>query len=60
MPNSRARLIIPELNLSLPVIIDTFEGNVEFLIGRALMRQLRILLDGPNGQTCIVPIETKT
>ncbi|MBI3761318.1 MAG: hypothetical protein HY260_05575 [Chloroflexi bacterium] len=59
MPISRAVLAIPELGLRLSVVVDTFEGNNELLIGRALIRQLRVLLDGPTSKTCILPPETK-
>jgi hypothetical protein len=43
------------LRLQVDVLVDTFEGNSEFLIGRGLVRQLRVLRDGPANQTCILP-----
>ncbi|HKZ85054.1 MAG TPA: hypothetical protein VJ793_15495 [Anaerolineae bacterium] len=58
LPISRALLVIPELRLQVNVLVDTFEGNTEFLIGRAFMRRLRIMLDGPADRTCILPDES--
>ncbi len=58
LPASRALLVIPELRLQADVLVDTFEENTEFLIGRTFMRRLRILLDGPADRTCILPDES--
>ena len=54
MPASRALLDIPDAGVRLNVLVDTFEGNTEFLIGRSIIRQLRVLLNGPAGRTCIL------
>lgn len=58
LPVSQAVLAIPKLDLQIRVLTDTFEGNTEFLIGRALIQKLRVLLDGPASQTCILPDST--
>ncbi len=36
------------------VIVQTFVGNTRFLIGRAFLRRFKTLLDGPDGQTCLM------
>ena len=54
MSLSYGYLVIPKLGRESSVTIDTFEGNEEFLIGRAFIRRHKFLLDGPAGQTCLV------
>jgi len=54
MPLSYGSLVIPKWGREFSVSIDTFEGNEEFLIGRAFIRRHKFLLDGPAGQTCLV------
>ncbi|MBI4673453.1 MAG: hypothetical protein HY741_17510 [Chloroflexi bacterium] len=51
---SRGFLSIPKIGSTLPVQIETFRDNTEFLIGVGVLRQIRVLLDGPSNQTCIV------
>lgn len=57
MALSRAFVVIPRLGQQYQVLVDTFEGNTEFLIGRAFMREHKILLDGPAGRVCLVTEE---
>jgi hypothetical protein len=54
MPSSQALLSIPRLGQELEVSIDTFEGNEQFLIGRAFIRRYKILFDGPGNRVCFV------
>lgn len=54
MPLSRARLIVSQWKREFEVLVDTFPGNAEFLVGRAFMRRFKFELDGPNGQTCLI------
>jgi hypothetical protein len=54
MPLSKAVLSIPRLGQDLEVSTDTFEGNEQFLIGRAFMRRYKILLDGPENRVCFI------
>jgi len=51
---SRGYIVIPRLGQEFLVLIDSFEGNDQFLIGRSFLRRLRMLLDGPEGQTCLL------
>ncbi|OGO42512.1 MAG: hypothetical protein A2Z04_01665 [Chloroflexi bacterium RBG_16_57_9] len=52
MPLSQGILVIPRLGREFEVLIDTFEGNEQFLIGRGFIRKHRILLDGPGNRVC--------
>ena len=51
---ANARVVIPQTGQIFSTIIQTFEGNTRFLIGRALLHQIKVLLDGPGGQTCLL------
>jgi hypothetical protein len=51
---TRALITIPNANEQYPVIAQTFIGNTRFLIGRAFLRHFKVLLDGPEQQTCLV------
>ncbi len=51
---SQADLIIPRIPATYRVSIQTFEGNKQFLIGRVFMRNIKLILDGPNKLTCIL------
>ena len=54
MPLSYGYLVIPRWGREIRVSIETFVGNSEFLIGRALIRRYRFLLDGPGNRTCLL------
>ena len=60
MPLSEAILRVPQLNAAFPVEVDTFEGNEQFLIGRAFLRKHRLLLDGPASRVCMIPSTATT
>jgi hypothetical protein len=54
MPLSRAYLVIGKLGREFEVLVDTFQGNTEFLIGRTFMRRFRFELGGPESKTCLI------
>jgi predicted aspartyl protease len=47
-------IIIPRTGEQHRVIAQTFAGNIRFLIGRAFLRRFKVLLDGPESQTCLL------
>ena len=47
-------VVIPKIGEQHRVIAQTFAGNIRFLIGRAFLRRFKILLDGPESQTCLL------
>ena len=47
-------VIIPQTGEQHQVIAQTFPNNSRFLIGRALLRRFKVLLDGPASQTCLL------
>ncbi len=51
---AKAFVQISKTGIRYSIIVQTFEGNSRFLIGRALLRQMKVLLDGPGGQTCLL------
>jgi hypothetical protein len=51
---AEAEIFVPQTGQSFPVIVQTFADNTRFLIGRNFLRQLKVLLDGPGGQTCLL------
>jgi predicted aspartyl protease len=51
---AEAEIIIPKTGQSFPVIVQTFANNTRFLIGRNFLRHLKVLLDGPGDQTCLL------
>jgi len=53
---SHADIVIPKTGERHRVIAQTFEGNTRFLIGRAFLRRLKVLLDGVDQRTCLLPL----
>ena len=51
---AEAEVVIPQAGQHFAVIVQTFLGNGRFLIGRNLLRHLKVLLDGPGSQTCLL------
>jgi hypothetical protein len=51
---AEAEIVIPQARQQFAVIAQTFAGNGRFLIGRSLLRHLKVLLDGPSSQTCLL------
>ncbi len=47
-------VIIPRTGEQHQVIAQTFAQNDRFLIGRAFLRRFKVLLDGPESQTCLL------
>jgi predicted aspartyl protease len=47
-------VVIPKTGEQHRVIAQTFTQNTRFLIGRAFLRRFKILLDGPESQTCLL------
>lgn len=45
---------IPKLNIRIEGYVDTFHGNIEDLAGLKLIESLKLLLDGPTQQVCII------
>jgi len=50
---SEGRVEIPRTHIRRQVLIDSFVGNTEFLLGRAFLRGLQVLLDGQTDRTCL-------
>ena len=46
--------MIPNAGIQQRVIAQTFAQNTRFLLGRAFLRQLKLILDGPAAQTCLL------
>ncbi len=51
---AEAEIVIPQTGHVYPVIVQTFADNTRFLIGRNFLRHLKVLLDGPGRQTCLL------
>lgn len=51
---AEAEIFIPKTSQVFPVIVQTFVGNGRFLISRGFLRHLKVLLDGPGSQTCLL------
>lgn len=49
-----ADVAVPRTGEQYRVIVQTFDGNARFLLGRAFLRRFKVLLDGPDGQTCLM------
>ena len=47
-------IVIPNAGIQQRVIAQTFSQNTRFLLGRAFLRQLKLILDGPGAQTCLL------
>lgn len=47
-------VVIPRAGERYRVIVQTFPRNTRFLIGRAFLRRFKVLLDGPESQTCLL------
>lgn len=47
-------IVIPNAGIQQRVIAQTFAQNTRFLLGRAFLRQLKLILDGPGAQTCLL------
>ncbi len=47
-------VIIPRSGQEFRIIAQTFVGNDRFLIGRAFLRRLKVILDGLGQQTCLM------
>ena len=47
-------ILIPEAGTQHRTIAQTFVQNNRFLIGRAFLRNFKVILDGPGGQTCLM------
>ena len=45
---------IPRANVKRQVFIDSFAGNEEFLLGRAFLNGLQVLLNGQADRTCLL------
>lgn len=55
---AHAIVIIPKTGEQYRIIAQTFAENTRFLIGRSFLRRLKVLLDGPGGQTCLLSPQT--
>jgi len=51
---SRGYVVIPAIGQQFEVLIDTFVGNIRFLLGRAFLRRFQTLLDGPGRRVCLI------
>jgi predicted aspartyl protease len=51
---ARGQVVIPRWGTASEVLIDTFDGNEEFLLGRRFIRKYKILLDGPGKRVCLM------
>ncbi len=51
---ARAEILIPKIGEQHLVVVQTFVGNARFLIGRAFLRRLKVIFDGPGAQTCVL------
>lgn len=47
-------IVIPNAGIQQRVIAQTFSQNTRFLLGRAFLRPLKLILDGPAAQTCLL------
>lgn len=47
-------IVIPTAGIQQRVIAQTFSQNSRFLLGRAFLRQFKLILDGPGAQTCLL------
>ena len=47
-------IVISNAGIQQRVIAQTFSQNTRFLLGRAFLRQLKLILDGPGAQTCLL------
>lgn len=54
LPAADAEVLIPALGIAVPVMVETFWDNEEFLIGLRFVRRYKWLLDGPAGRTCLL------
>ena len=44
---------IPQIDVKLEGYVDTFQGNMEDLIGLELINNLKLILDGPSEMACV-------
>lgn len=51
---AEAEIFIPKTGQVFPVVVQTFADNGRFLLGRGFLRHLKVLLDGPGSQTCLL------
>ena len=52
--SAKVDILIPQTGLSFRAMAHTFFGNQRLLLGRAFLKQHKLILDGPANLTCLM------
>jgi predicted aspartyl protease len=53
LPSSSAIVELPDLDFRAQASVETFSGNIEYLIGMGLLEQFVTIIDGRKRESCL-------